>query len=178
VIDLRQGVVRIGLGVAMAGEMLGAGQYVVLLHAFGVGNAFLADIDLTLAKTAGANNGVGRIAVHIHGRGEVDVHAHALDLTGHFFAKSLDECVVLDGAKRHLARIADGAVEAHAEAPFRIHGNEHGQFGARLQVVAMIGLPQRPALKVDEPAYAIVVDKRVQLGQVLCIPIAVGSNHE
>src|SRR3974390_1432571 len=61
VVDQRNGEVRVGIGVAVAGKVLGGGQHAVLVRAFDIGGGHPADERGVFAKGAGVDDGIVRV---------------------------------------------------------------------------------------------------------------------
>src|SRR5690606_27770793 len=97
-------------GISMAGKMLGTRQYVLLLHALHISQSLGSNISFVLSKGAEANHRIVGIIIDIDYRRKIDLNAQALALPGDFLAHFIDQGFILNSAKRHLVREADGAV--------------------------------------------------------------------
>ena len=177
-VDLRQRVVRIGVGVAVAGEVLGGGEHVLVLHALHVGQALGRHIVFVFAKRAVVDHRVVGVVVHVDHRGEVGVHAHPFEVAGHLLPHFVEQLGVADGSERHLIGVAHRAVEPHPYAPLGIHRHKQRHFRGILQAVEQSGLSPRPALKHHQSAHLVLADEFEQRLHVRLVLVGVGAQHE
>ena len=132
------------------------------------------------AKGALVDDRVIGIVVHVRIGGEADLDAQAAALAGHFAAEFVDQAVVLDGAQHELLGEGDGALlEAHAQAPFGIHGDQQRQTVAGcLVAVGEYGLLFGRTLKKTQPAGPEAADQAVHLLFIGRIAVGVRPQHE
>ena len=125
--DLRQGQVRIQVGITMAGKVLGTGHHTGSPQPLCPGQSALAHRGGIGAKRPIANDGVVRVAVHIHHRGEVHVDAQCAQLVARDAPSLSNQVDILNRAQGHRLRKPDAVREAHSGTPFCIHGRQQAQ---------------------------------------------------
>ena len=86
----RQGKMRVGGGVAMAGEVFHRGNQALALHALGIGTGFFTDLLWILAKATHSDDGISCVGIDIGHRCKIHMNAHALALLGHLLAHFID----------------------------------------------------------------------------------------
>ena len=106
------------------------------------------------------------------------MHPKCTELTRAFQSKLVGQPRRVGRTKGHLTRVADGAVQAHAWAPFGIHGNEQGHLAALLVVVGEGDLLVGRPLHEDQSAHLVIVDQRADLVFVGGVLVGIGRNHE
>ena len=106
-------------GIAVAGEVFGAGQNALALHAAHVGEGLAGDVVFVFAKGAEVDDRVVGVVVDVHHWRVIDMDAHPFALATNLASHSFDESfVVLHCPQGHLVRKTYGAIQAHGQAPF------------------------------------------------------------
>ena len=87
----------------------------------------------------------------------MDTHTLALfsDLSTH----PVNVCLVVNRSKGHLQRVFYRMVQAHTQAPFRIHGHKQRCFRQGVPFVCLYRLCHRIAFKKDDAPYIVPADK-------------------
>lgn len=112
--DTRQIVVRVDGGVAVAGEVLGAGGDAGGLEALDVGGGVPGDQLRIGAEGADADDRVGGVGVDVGGGGPVEVDAAVGQSAAEFAGDRAGQLGVVDGAERMVS--GEGGAAAHFEA--------------------------------------------------------------
>ena len=145
-----QRVVRVGVGVAVAGEVLGGGNDAVALQTLHVSHRLAGHVVAVLAERAVADYGVVGIAVDVGDGREVDVDAQAAAVLPDLVAHAVNQAVVADGAQHHLLGENHRAVEPHPQPPLAVDADEQRHFRLRLVAIGEYGLAVRPALEENQ----------------------------
>ena len=169
---------RVGVGVAVPGEVLGHGQHSVVLQALDVLNAQRCHAILVFAKRAVADDRVAGVGVHVEHWREIDVYTQSAHFAGDVAAHLVHVLGVVHGAQRHLLGEVGRRVEAHVEAPFGIHGHEQRHFGGGLQAVGHDGLAARAALHKHHAANIIVAHQPLHALDVAAVLVGIRGHHE
>ena len=148
--DDREGVVTVCFGIPMPRKMLCIGKNAIFLQSFHVGNGSLGDPFLIFSEGAKSDYWIFGIGVDIHHGRKIHMHSQYLKLPGNFCAHLFDQIGILDGPKGHGFWKIEGRVQAHTNAPFRIHSNKQGSFGLGLVKVGESSLSIGASLKKYE----------------------------
>ncbi len=96
-IDLWQGVMRIGVGIAVAREMFGRGQNIFLLHSLHISDGFFSNIVFIFSKRTEIDHRVVRIVVDIYHRGEIHMQPYPFYLICNLHSHFMEQFLILDG---------------------------------------------------------------------------------
>ena len=120
--DLGQAEMRIGCGVAVAGEMFGRGHHSVGARSLDVGGYEIADLLRIFSEGARVDDGVRGIRVDVGIGKEIPVHADGARLLGGDAAEGLRIFCLSGGAEGHGVREHGRAMKAHGDAALKIGG--------------------------------------------------------
>ncbi|CAM5599114.1 hypothetical protein SFUMM280S_07720 [Streptomyces fumanus] len=134
-VDARHRVVGVDGGVAVAGEVLGAGGHTRRLQAGDVGGGVPGDQGGVGAEGPYADHRVVGVGVDVGGRGPVEVHAAGGEAAAQFGGDAPGQLHVVDRAERVVA--GEGGAGAHLQtgdvAALLVDGDQHVvAFGAQL----------------------------------------------
>ena len=115
-----QGVVAVGFGIAVAGEVLDAGHDSGLLHSANLCLGEQGDAVRIAPQRALANDGVARIGVDVDDGRKIDVDAEHARFSGEGAAVAAREPCVACGPQGQRPRQARQTVQSHRSAPFGI----------------------------------------------------------
>ena len=169
--DAGQGEVGIQIRIAVPGKMLGARHDPGGAESFGPRQTACADGLRIGAEGPVSDDGIVRIAVHVHHGGEIHVHTEGSQFIPGHTTGLADEIHILNGTEGHGLGKPDAIGQPHAGAPFRIHRGEEanpashaGQTVQLMQVVGRVGLV---TLHGNDPAYAEFGDEGRHGGHTL-----------
>ena len=186
-----QAIVGIGSGIAVAGEVLGGADNVVLSQTGDDGRSQLADHGGIITEGTQADNGVVGVVVHVDDGSQVGVDAQnaqlgADDLTG---VVGVDGAAVgVSGTQGHVAGQGGAGAQAVDGAALLVSRDQQGNAavlgGGRLhgggQVVGLLGLLDVVS-KEDDGTEVIILDDLTDLvvhdGEVLGSPVAEVDHH-
>jgi hypothetical protein len=134
--DAGDGVVGVDPGVAVAGEVLGAGGDTAFAQSGGGGEAEAGDFVGALAVGAGADDGVARVVVHVEDRGEVHVDAERAEFARGGEAPAAGVVGGAGRADRH--RRGEGGrgwFEARDAPALLVGGDDRGEAGSAGEVL-------------------------------------------
>ena len=162
---LRQSGVRIGLGVAMTGEMLADSQNASVLQTTCVTRCREADKLWVVAECACADDGILGVGVDIEHGSKVHLDAQLAALATHFVAIHVAQRVAhvgIDLAERPVPRVLDGIAQSHGQSPFDVHADHHGGkpllLRHLLDVIDEFGVGCHGAFAQQDAAKMIVLD--------------------
>ena len=95
---------RVGVGVAVSGKVLGSGHHAELVRAFDVGGGHLANLRRVFAERARVDDRIVGIGVHVHVGKPVPLHADGAGLHGGDASGLAGEVGITGGAERHGVR--------------------------------------------------------------------------
>src|SRR2546425_6503678 len=151
--DHRQADVRVGLRVAVTGEVLQRRQHAVLAQAADVGLDELRDGAWILPEGAGVDDRVERVVVEVGVGSEIDVDADRAAFSGRGGADGVSVPGVACRAHRHDLGKRGGPDDPHARPPLEVRRHEQRQAGAALQHVELGGDVERRPGEDDETAH-------------------------
>ncbi len=128
----RQVVVAVNVCVAMPGEVLGAGDNAMVLHALHVLNAPQGYIVLVFAEGAVVDYRIADVVVDVYYRGKVDLHTYPPAMGSYHLSHIVHKGGVLDGTQGQLPGERPGGVEAHPQPPLGILPYQQGNVAFRL----------------------------------------------
>ena len=169
----------VGLGVTVAGEMLGDSHDALALQPFHVLYAQFGHADGVVAERAGTDDGVVGVAVDVHYGGEVDVYAHVAALGTDFAPHVVEQGVHFARQRAPVTVEREGVAvfQPHAETPFSVDAHQQGH-GAE----ALESLDERKGLvsgahKEAHAAYLGFAQKLFELALFLTLQVQRHTYH-
>ena len=124
VLNERQVIMRIRLGIAMTRKVLDRRQNAAILHSTHIMERFFKNFVSIFSKRPKINDGIIAIAIDINRRSEIDMHPQPFAMLGHFLAHVVDAVIIaLNCSKRHLIGEFNCRIKPHTEPPFTINGH-------------------------------------------------------
>src|SRR5438094_340927 len=128
--DDRQLVMGVRGGIAVAREMLAAGEYAVVLESGNDREAQRFNLERIIAKGPVSNDGILGIAVDVEYRGEVHIHSDCSKLLGRHLREGIRQFYRSRAAERPLTREDRKSLRKARHAPaFLIDGDEERHRG-------------------------------------------------
>lgn len=170
---------RVGIGVAVAREMFGAGQQTAVLHTQHKLKTFGGHVVAIFAEGAVVDHRVGRVVIDVGHGCKTDLNAQPAALARHFTAEIVQQRIIADGPEHQLARVGDGRLlETHAQSVLRIHRDHERQLAGRLVTVGQFGLPLRCALKKAQSADLVLPNLVLHSLFVCRVFVGVRAQHK
>ena len=152
-----QGLVRVDVRVAMAGEMLAHGQDASVLEAAGIGHHLAGHLGGVFAEGAAVDDGIVGVDIDVGHGGKVDVDAHLATFAGHLASVFVEQAVVADATQHHVARKLGRVLQAHGQAPLAVQRNHQGNVGPFLGQVGEGHLAGHASGREEQAAHLVVL---------------------
>ena len=178
-VNHRQLVVRIGIGVAVAGKMLCRGQHPLALQPQHILYAQLAHSLAVGAKRASANHRVLRVGVYVHHRGKVDVYAHFAALSANLLAHPAHQRVGIgrQTAEPGILGKRETILQPHAQPPLCINGHKQRDACIGLQLAGLRHLTLCRAHKKAHSPHSVAIHALRKLSRLLVGHVQRHTHH-
>ena len=154
--------VRIRVGVAMSGEMLGDGKDTLALQSSRVGHHLGGHLAGVFAKGADVDDRIQRIGIGVGHGSKIDVHAQLAQLAPYLASVGFDEGIVFDAAQGGIAGKGRSVGEAHGQSPLAVHRHQQRHLGVLLRQIGEGSLPVDGAFPEEEAANLVLAHPLLQ----------------
>ena len=131
-----------------------------------------------LAKRPLANDGVGRVGVDIQNRPKVHMNPQSFRVPGNGLSVRIGQRRITGRPQGHGPWQARGGIQAHAQVPFGVHGDEQGNLSSLLQPLVEVPLPTRATLHVNHSAQVVLLYVLLQEGRMFRSFVGISRHHE